>query len=185
LKYQGKNRFFTKFTGPPRICYLNSIFPDAHYIHVIRDPRGVVFSLLKVKFWREGHGLLRPWWRNGMPHAYLREWKASGRSSAALAAVQWKRVVEQTWEEKELISPESFLEVRYEDFTEDPHEILSLVFEKLHLPDSDEAHRYVTSIGKLRNMNYKYKKYLHVDDVAMIKQCTCQTAKRAGYSFNN
>jgi len=60
LKYQGKKRLFVKLTGPPRIQFLTSIFPDAYFIHIIRDPRAVVNSLLKVKFWREGGGLERP-----------------------------------------------------------------------------------------------------------------------------
>ncbi|NIA11795.1 MAG: hypothetical protein GWP10_19240 [Nitrospiraceae bacterium] len=80
LRYQGKKRFFGKFTGPPRIQYLNSIFSDAYYIHIVRDPRAVVSSLLKAKFWREGGGLVRPWWRNGLPDEYIREWEDSGRS---------------------------------------------------------------------------------------------------------
>ncbi len=143
LKYQDKKRFFAKFTGPPRICYLQSIFPDAYFVHVIRDPRAVVNSLLKVKFWREGGGLERPWWK-GLPEEYVKEWERSGRSPVALAALQWKRVVTLTWEEKQYILPGHFIEVRYEDFVEKPHEILTTIFNKVGLSDSPEAHRYIS-----------------------------------------
>lgn len=71
LRFQRKKRFFAKFTGPPRICFLQSIFSDAYFIHVIMDPRAVVNSLLKVKFWQEGGGLKRPWW-GGLPDIYKR-----------------------------------------------------------------------------------------------------------------
>ena len=153
LKYQGKKRLFVKLTGPPRIQFLTSIFPDAYFIHVIRDPRAVVNSLLKVKFWREGGGLERPWWK-GLPQEYIKEWEKRNRSPVALAALQWKRVVSLTWEEKKYAQHGHFIEIRYEDFVEKPHEYLTKIFHKVGLEDSPEAHKYISSIGKLRNMNY-------------------------------
>jgi hypothetical protein len=38
LFWQGKERFAAKFTGPGRIAYLRSLFPDARYIHLTREP---------------------------------------------------------------------------------------------------------------------------------------------------
>jgi len=182
LKYQRKKRFFAKFTGPPRICFLQSIFPDAYFIHVIRDPRAVVNSLLKVKFWREGVGLERPWWK-GLPEEYIKEWERRNRSPVALAALQWKRVVSLTWEEKKYVQHGHFIEIRYEDFVEKPHEYLTKVFHKVGLEDSSEAHKYISSIGKLRNMNYKYKKDLSKKDIKLIEEITREVANKAGYSF--
>ncbi len=63
LKYQGKTRLATKLTGPPRISYLRSIFPDAVFVHVVRDGRAVVDSLLRVDFWKEKGGLVSPFWK--------------------------------------------------------------------------------------------------------------------------
>ena len=184
LRYQGKRRFFAKFTGPPRIHYLNSIFPDAYYIHMVRDPRAVISSLINFwKEWKELGGLERPWWRNGLPDEYVREWEESGRSTIVLAAVQWKRVVELTWEEKRLVPPKNYMEIKYEDFVDNPHHVLSMVFERNALEDSLLAHRYISSIGKLRNMNLKYKKYLSSEDIDIVEKITGDTAKRAGYDF--
>ncbi|MDL1957456.1 MAG: sulfotransferase [Candidatus Desulfofervidus auxilii] len=182
LRFQGKKRFFAKFTGPPRICFLQSIFPDAYFIHIIRDPRAVVNSLLKVKFWREGGGLERPWWQ-GLPEEYIKEWEKRNRSPVALAALQWKRVVSLTWEEKKYVQHGHFIEIRYEDFVEKPHEYLTEVFHKVGLEDSPEAHKYISSIGKLRNMNYKYKKDLSKEDIKLIEEITRDVANKAGYYF--
>ena len=66
-RLQGKDRFIAKFTGPLRITYLSSIFPDATFIHVLRDPRAVIGSLLHTSFWRDGGGHEHPWWRGGLP----------------------------------------------------------------------------------------------------------------------
>lgn len=38
VRYQGKRRLIFKITGPSRLGYLNSIFPDAKYILVKRNP---------------------------------------------------------------------------------------------------------------------------------------------------
>lgn len=183
LKLQGKNRLFAKFTGPPRIHYLNSIFTNAYFVHVLRDPRAVVSSLLAVSFWKEGGGLEKPWWHNGLPKPYTQEWIESGRSPAALAAVQWKRVVELAWEEKEIITKERYIEIRYEDFVSEPHGVLRDVFRKLNLNDSPLAHRYLVSIGNVKNMNYKYKKNLTEKDIALVESLTRKIAKQAGYCF--
>ena len=41
-RYQGKDRFATKITGPARIGFLTGAFPDAIFVNVIRDGRAVV-----------------------------------------------------------------------------------------------------------------------------------------------
>ena len=47
LRYQGKLRFATKITGPARIGYLASIFPDAQFVWLVRDGRDFVTSALQ------------------------------------------------------------------------------------------------------------------------------------------
>jgi len=183
LKWQGKKRLFVKFTGPPRIHFLISIFPDAFFIHIIRDPRAVVSSLLRVDFWKRKGGLERPWWNNGLTQEDIDEWHSYRKSPIALAAIQWKRIVETTWMEKDLIPEKRFIEIRYEDFVADPHYYLTQVFKKLQLDDSKVAHKYISSLGKLKNMNYKFKQYLTNDDIKIIETITKKTAKRAGYVF--
>lgn len=181
LRCQGKNKFFTKFTGPPRIIYLRSIFPDSYFIHVTRDPRSVVSSLLNVTFWRDGGGLIEPWWKNGLSEEYLELWKCNDKSAVALAALQWRRVLEQTWTEKEVLEKGKYIEIRYEDFLKSPHEHLKLIFEKVGLNDSVEAHKYLTSIGKLKDMNYKYKQRLSMDEIDTIDRIVSVVAKRLDY----
>jgi hypothetical protein len=183
LSFQGKKRFFAKITGPPRIFYLNSLFEDAFYVHVIRDPRAVVSSLLVAPFWKIRGGHVRPWWLNGLTDQDMEEWNLSGKSPVALGAIQWKRIIEMAWEEKTLIPPGRYLEVRYEDFAEKPGDVLRRILEKLELKDSEVAHRYLTSIGKVKNMNFKYKEHLGREDIALICRITSKTAIQAGYDL--
>jgi hypothetical protein len=87
LLLQGKRRFFAKYTGPSRMNYLNSIFPDAFFVNVIRDPRANVSSLLRVPFWKKGGGQGNPWWQNGLSKDSIDDWINSGKSPVALGAI--------------------------------------------------------------------------------------------------
>jgi len=66
IRYHGKKRFAAKITGPSRMNYISSIFPDAKFIHIVRDARAVVNSLMNVDFWTESDKLNKPWWENGL-----------------------------------------------------------------------------------------------------------------------
>ena len=51
LRMQGKPRFLAKYTGVPRIQFTQRAFPDARFVHVLRDGRAVVNSLIRVPWW--------------------------------------------------------------------------------------------------------------------------------------
>lgn len=182
LFFQGKQRFFSKFTGPPRINFLNSIFERPFFIHVTRDPRAVVSSLLNISFWRE-NGLQSPWWEGGLPENYILEWIESGKSSAVLAAIQWKRILEISWQEKEIAGEDRYLELKYEDFVKSPHEHLNKIYDFVGLSESKKAHEYLKSVGKMKDMNYKYKENLSEKEIISIERTTRIVARKAGYEF--
>lgn len=181
LRCQGKKRFFSKLTGPPRIQYLNSIFPNAYFIHVIRDPRANISSLLKVPFWKENEGYTRPWWTNGLSPDAINEWVIWGRSPVALAAIQWREIIETAWQEKKIISKNRYIEIRYEDFVKDPIEILNSTCNQVGLEPSKNIWQYTHSTGKVYDMNYKYKKNLTENEIKLIEKITNSAAKQAGY----
>lgn len=184
LGLQGKPRLFAKLTGPPRITYLSSLFPDAGFIHVIRDPRAVVASLLTVGFWERLGGFDAPWWQNGLTPLCLAEWEASGRSPAALAAIQWRRIIEVTEAERRRIPSERYLEIRYEAFVDAPHRSVSAVFQRMGLDDDPAAHRYLDGVGRLVRMNDKFRRLLTPDQIRLVERITGGWAARKGYRFN-
>lgn len=181
LRYQGKNRFFAKFTGPPRIQYLNSIFPDSYFVHVIRDPRANISSLLQVSFWKQKEGYTKPWWKNGLSAESIKEWEYYGRSPVALSAIQWREIIETAWLEKQLIDKSRYIEIQYEEFVKNPITLLDSVFNRVKLRNSENVISYINSIGKVHNMNYKFKKYLTDEDIFLIEKITSKTARKAGY----
>lgn len=104
-----------KLTGWPRIGYLNEIFPDAIFIHLIRDGRDVANSFLKIADWAGWQGKWGP-----LPPEFELEWNESGGSYVALAGLYWRLMVHAAQTAKTQVSENRFTEVRYEDFARDP-----------------------------------------------------------------
>ena len=183
LRYQGKKRFFNKMTGPARIGYLSEIFPDACFIHIIRDPRAVVSSLLNVHFWINYGGYDSPWWKNGLVDDYARMWKASGENPSVLAAVQWRQIIEHARCEVEALADSSitYMEVKYEDFTAHPETGLEEILKSAGLSPSRRVEFNLKNRTTLKDMNFKFKKNLSPADIAAIEAATRPTAADLGY----
>lgn len=171
LAYQRKSRLAAKITGPGRIAFLHSIFPDARFVHVVRDGRAVVDSLLRVKFWREGGGLERPFWDDPLPESLVGVWAASNHDPAVLAAVQWLNVIVNIREEAAALPGEQFTEVRYEDFVSDPRVELAGLY------DFSELERYPGLLERalqfkpMSTMNEKYRDRIEPRVLEAITDC--------------
>ena len=181
LRWQGKYRFSAKFTGPPRISFLSSIFPDAIFIHVVRDGRAVVQSLLGVDFWRKNGGLEKPFWNDLLTQALLDDWEFQGRDSGVLAALQWKRVVELARIESETLQVGQYNEVRYEDFVRAPHDVLSQLFMRCQLDDSPDVHEVLDAGPDLHNMNNKFRAAFKPEYLSMLSRSMQPTLGEYGY----
>jgi len=88
--WQRRRCFAAKFTGPGRIGYLREIFPNARFIHIVRDCHSQVHSTLNVGFWKAGGGLERLWWNRDLPAPFAAHLNAAERTGdpVALAAAQ-------------------------------------------------------------------------------------------------
>jgi hypothetical protein len=181
LRFQGKPRFAAKITGPGRIGYLSSVFQDACFVHVVRDGRAVVQSLMQVPFWRERRRMHEPAWENGLTPADLADWDARGRSPLALAAVQWRRVIQSTREEAARLAPDRYAELCYERFVSEPHEVLDELAAFCGLPTSPEAHEFLERRFELRDMNFQWGDRFHLDDVEMLNDLMGGALRQFGY----
>jgi omega-hydroxy-beta-dihydromenaquinone-9 sulfotransferase len=183
-RYHGKPRFAAKITGPGRIAYLTSIFPDARFIHVIRDGRAVVSSLLRVGFWRELNWMNEPAWRNGLTAGDLEDWNRYDRSPLALAAVQWRRVVETTRAEGERVAGDRYGEIHYERFLGTPRSVLEVVASFCELAPSASAERFLASRFELRDMNVQWRARFDLDEVEILNELIGPTLLSASYSLD-
>jgi len=107
-----------------RVRMLLEMFPDARFVHVIRDPY-VVFPS-SVHMWRsmsEAHGLQQPTCE-GLNEFVLEAFLALHDSFAEARAV---------------IGPRRLVEVRYEDLVRDPIAVLREIYDRLELGSLDPA----------------------------------------------
>jgi hypothetical protein len=181
LRYQGKPRFATKITGPARIGYLTSIFDDALFVHVVRDGRAVINSLLGVNFWRDSWRLREPAWANGLSDADLRRWDEFGRSPLALAALEWCAVVDRARDEARQIAPGRYAEVRYEDFLAEPHRTLDRIANFCELPRSPEAHDYLDRHVSLRGDDQRWRERFDAEERRMVDELMAESLVAFGY----
>lgn len=181
LFWQRRHRFAAKLTGPGRVGYLRGIFPDARFVHVIRDPRAVARSLLAVPFWKTGGGFDSPWWRGGFPADYRRWWEQRGRNPAELAALQWRFIVESIRDEANLLEPDRYTEIHYEDFAIDPHGALRRLYRLTGLRDSRRAHAELDRGRPIRNMNHKFREGFTPETISRIESVAAPLLEELGY----
>lgn len=181
LIYQGKKRFTTKLTGPPRMKFLAYIFPDAIFVDIIRDPRAVVASLLNVEFWKL-KGLYNHHWRDSLNKEHIKIWEESGRSPVTLAALEWHSAYEQTLIERQDVNPK-YLQIKYEEFVENPKRTMDKIYKFVGLKLSNRVNNYMNMI-KYKNMNYKYHEILTKKDVQIIENICQKQINKLYYIYS-
>ncbi len=113
---RGKTRYGDK--TPNQVVHMDllaRLFPEARFIHVIRDGRDSTLSYLEASF---------------------------GPTSVAEAAVYWKRFVAAGRRSGEALGPARYQEVRYEELVADPEHALRGICAFIELPYDDAMLRY-------------------------------------------
>jgi len=158
MQTKKRNRLLIKITGWSRIRLLKKIFPDAKFIHVVRDGRGVANSLINVDFWQGYKGPNK--WRWGpLDELYQKEWEKYNKSFIVLAAIQWKMLVESVEKSKKLLPDSQFIEIKYEELMANSLNVFRKVIDFCELnwtPGFEERIKKFT----LKNMNHKWKENL-------------------------
>ncbi len=153
-----RQRLLVKITGWPRIDFLQEIFGDAKFIHIVRDGRAVVNSMLEVDFWEGWRG--PQGWRWGELTPMQRaEWEKYNRSFVALAAIEMNILMEAMEQAKSKVKPENFLEIKYEDLCVTPIDTFKDVVKFCQLDWNPKFGRTIESF-ELKNTNYKWQKEL-------------------------
>lgn len=115
-----RHRLLVKFTGWTRIGFIKELFPDAKIIHIIRDPRAVVNSMLHVRFWR---GRLGPYNLNwgGLTQEEMDIWNQYNQSLIALATIEYGRILSAYHESIQRLpdnARQDIMEISYNSFCE-------------------------------------------------------------------
>lgn len=180
VRAQGLPAFVHKLTGWPRAGFLDRVFPDARFVHVVRDGRAVANSFVQMPWWR-GYEGPDAWGWGPLPPEDRAAWEAAGRSYPVLAGLEWKLLIDAFDRAAADLPADRWLEVHYEEFIADPRSVMAGVLAFLDL-DWDERFergfaRYTFDEGRTQ----AYLRDLGGADVAALDRVLGPTLSRYGY----
>jgi len=168
-----KSRFLNKCPGNSvRLEYLREIFPDAIFIHLIRDGRAAAYSIMHSRLKHSGAywSVKPPGWQ-GLVELPLIE----------ASALQWKWIVEYVLQSAKYLPHHQYLEIKYEDFVARPQKVFEIVGATCGLNwDENVLH---TIVGNLDNRNYKWQANLEDQDKKKLNLLLGDFLKQLGYEL--
>ncbi|HEY8257826.1 MAG TPA: sulfotransferase [Gemmatimonadales bacterium] len=174
-----RNRLLIKITGWPRIGFLNEIFPDARFVHIVRDGRAVASSLMHVNFWRGWYG--PQGWRAGtLSPEDQAVWESHDRSFTALAGLEWRIQMRAIDAARRALDAERFLEVKYETFCQKPLETCRQVLDFSELPTAPEFERQVKATRV--STSDRWREDLTGPQQALLDELLHDDLQRYGYN---
>jgi len=165
VRYQGRERLACKLTGPARLTYLASIFPDAIFVNIRRRLVPTVRSLLKVRFWGEaGARTIR--WKGAYSDDELQWIKNTSADPALVTAYQILKI-RQTQQIEELNLGVHSLNIDYESFVSDPMAALRIILDYCNLSLDDRIVKYLEH-NPVVDRNEETDEYFSADTLARI-----------------
>lgn len=156
--------------SPPhtaRIPLLLEVFPNAQFVHIVRDPRVVFPSTMNL--WRSmarSHGFQRPDWP-GLEEKVLREFRI---------------IYDRLEEARPLLKPGQFHELHYEELVKNPVGELKHVYDSLNLGEFDAVRPRVEEYLR-QNAGYETNKYEMTEaQHAAVEERWGDIIRRYGYT---
>ncbi len=189
LHGQNKTRFIAELSGWSRVRFLRQIFPDAQFVHIVRDGRAVANSLTNVGYWRGWEGPQA--WRWGpLPPADHDAYERYDRAPLGLAGLQWKLLIKNIVGQLEQLPSADALQLRYEDLVAQPERVALAIsnFCKLDV-DAPGYREHVHHVASERIVNANavtmripsWRKNMSQDQVAMLDDLLGTELKLHGY----
>ncbi|UCD78998.1 MAG: sulfotransferase [Desulfobacterales bacterium] len=171
LQLFNKPRFLNKCPGNSvRIEFLKEIFPDAIFIHLIRDGRAAAYSIMRSRLKHNGSywSVKPPGWQDLLKLPLV-----------DACALQWKMIVESVLQSAAKLPPEQYVEVKYEDFVVRPAETLKHVAAKCDLIWQDNLLQSIT--GGMEDRNFKWLTGMRDEDKHTLNELLGDFMKQLGY----
>ena len=180
---RGKARFINKSPmNSVRLDFLRAVFPDAYFIHIIRDGRGVINSLVNEHPEDEvnAHNRLPVERRvNPFPGPKPANWRSLLRDDIIEQfALQWNEVVGFALAEEKRLGL-NVIHLKYEDLAADNRGSMEKLFEFAGIRTDPQTLAHLRE--KVDNRNVKWKKRLGPEDQERINRIIGPLQKELGY----
>ena len=171
MRIFNKPRFVNKCPGNSvRIEFLQEIFPDAIFLHIIRDGRAAAYSIMRSRLGHAG-----AYW-SVKPSG----WQALLKLPLVDAcALQWKMTVESILQSAKSLPHEQYMEVRYEELVDRPAEIFEQVGKKCDLVWQNDLLQTITA--GMDNRNFKWQMEMQEADKNTLDELLGDFLKHLGY----
>ena len=154
-----------------RVKLLNLVFPDAKFIHIIRDGRAVAFSLLNKKDLGATSPILLVGFKDILGDKYQHK-----RSELYNHGLAWKEYVRKA-REASAVAQGRYYEVRYENLVREPHEELRNIIDFCEL---EWYSKFEEQIPHTQNMNEKWRQKATKDQHRDLEESTYDLRRTLG-----
>jgi len=157
-----------------RIPWLKKAFPEAKFIHLIRDGRDVAYSFSQVGWWNAN---TRVWWAGKTMQELVEH---EGWDELSVTARTWVEAMQTVEKDLKEVDESQVLRVRYEDLLKKPLQVLDDILTFMQVGDSEDYIEQVKCLN-LRPVEPKWKKSWDADAYAkVLKQ---QQSELAGWGY--
>jgi hypothetical protein len=157
---------------------VSAIFPEAVFLHVVRDGRAVAHSLMLQDWWLGRQGPEHWRWGPLTPEDHDL-WTQSGQSLTVLAGLQWKLLMANIAEQSASLG-RRYCEVRYEDLVRDPDSVMTQILDWAELPVSPAFSREVRSVP-FRDANTAWRREMDAAEQDKLNRFLGPALARFGY----
>lgn len=168
LKHQGKPLFLKSPPDTARINMILNIFPNAKFVHLVRNPYRVFLSTEK------------------MFNVYQKKYSPKGPvDNSKFILDVYHRMYNNFFKNQELIPPANYLEIRFTDLIRNPLDTVKLIYRSFAIPGIDEA--IDASVGYLNSVkDYKKNRYsINQQRLTLIKKSWNSYLKYWNYKVPN
>jgi hypothetical protein len=175
LRTSGADVLLSKRTANNRrVPVLKQIFPNAKYIHLVRDGRAVAYSLLRVAWWND-HVL---YWTGKTPQQMV----AEGANPLELAARNWVEEMHSLERGIALIEESKLLEVQYDELLQDPHGQLQRILHFMDVvPQADATFQEIIESLHLRPRQEAWSRNWTESELCTVQDLQGDTLRRWGF----
>lgn len=180
---QGKPSFMHHLTGWPRTGLLRAAYPEAKFVHVVRDGRSVANSWLQMGWW-DGYRGPDNWYLGPLSRADQTEWEDSDRSFVVLAGIGWRILMNAMDEARALMPPDQWLDVRLEDMMQDPRGTVAEILEFLDLDWTPQYEEGFTRHTFQASRGTAWKRDLSSQHIALLERTIAKQLAAYGYELS-